>query len=273
MPMIIIGLVLIGVGVYMLFQVKRSAGDALEIQAQGTKTIPEVKEILSAMADVDPNYREMVEVKGFAQASQPVKAPYSGMQVAFYTAETVQVSETTEEYTDNDGNRRTRTNKHNDKLSEEESGAQLLLKDNEGNEIVIETNGIANKLDLQKTLDRFERDDPFRGDRYYQNSHRRYRHYDIAGPRGGYGYQVLGYKQVENTIPLNAPLYALGEAYMSGGKIFIGPPRDKSKPFIITTKSEEQLLKSKNSSKISSIAFGAIGFIVGIILLIKGIIG
>lgn len=269
---IIIGIILIAVGFYLVFfQRTKHASDLLEIQAQETKTIPEVREALEAMADIDPNYREMVELKGFAQASQPVNTPYSNRPVAFYTAQTVQVSEETEEYRDNEGNLRTRTHKHEDKLADEESAAELLLKDNVGNEVVIETNGVSSKLDLQKSFDRFERDDPYRNGGYYDNPYRRFHRYDIR-PYGA-GYRVLGYKQIENTFPVNAPLYALGEAYMINGRIYLGPPRDSKKAFIVTTKSEEELVKSKKSSQMFTLIGGAACILIGIITMIAGIVG
>lgn len=269
---IVFGLILIGLGVYFIFfQRTRSANDALEIQAQETKTIPEVVEALEAMADIDPNYREMVEVKGFAQCANPARTPYSQKEVAYYVAETVQVSETTEEYTDSDGDRRIRTNRHEDKLSEEESGEELLLRDNSGNEIVIETNGISNKLDLLKTLDRFERDDPYASGRYYQNPRRRYQQFSIRSY--GTGYRILGYKQIEKAFPLNALLYALGEAYLNNGRVYLGPPRDPKKSFIVTTKSEEQLVQSKKNSQLISLGAGALSALIGIIMLISGIAG
>lgn len=258
---LIIGALLIAFGVYMaFFQRKQHANHMLEIQAQETKTIPEVREALEDMAPIDPNYREMVEVKGIAQSDQPVTAPYSGEKVAFYIAKTVQVSETTETYTDSNGNRRTRTRKHSDTMSEEESSAALLLKDQEGNEIVIETNGTSKKLDLQKSFDRFDNNYVPYNNRPYS----RYQNYTIAS-RGNS--RILGYKKTEEVFRLNAPLYALGEAYMQDGRIYLGPPKAADMPFIVTSKSEEQLIKEKKSSKKIALFGGIAAIVVGIIII------
>lgn len=268
--LMIIGVLLVGLGVYLtVFQRAKSANVALEIQAQPTKTFEEVKEALEAMQEYNPNYRELVEVKGFASTNETVKTPYTNKQVAFYTAETVQVSETTEEYRDSDGNRRLRTTKHEDRMSAEESSAELLLKDKEGNEIVIETNGVANKLDLIKTHDRLETANPY-GGAYMNDPFRRYTRYNV--PSYGTGHRIIGYKQVEKTLPLGGALYVLGEAYMLANRIWIGPPKDKKQPFIVTTKSEEQMLKETQSSQTTSTVGGIICAVLGLALFIVGIV-
>lgn len=263
--LIILGIALIALGVYLVFfGRKKAAGELLEIQFQETKSIPEVREALEAMQDIDPNYRELVEVKGTAACDNPPVTPYSQKQTAFYVAETYKVSEETRQERDNDGNVRTRTVKHEDKLSEEESGEPLLLADANGDRIIIETNGVADKLDLQKTLDRFQNADQYNSN-MYMNPHRHYREFN---PAFGAGYRLLGYKQVEKTIPLLSRLYVLGEAYMENGQIYVGPPRDKSKPFIVTTKSEEELVKSKQSAAKMNLFGGIASAVVGVIMII-----
>lgn len=269
MYLVILGIILIAAGAYcVFFGRKKAAGDLLEIQFQETKSIPEVKEALEAMADIDPNYRELVEVKGTAACDNPPTTPYSGKQVAFYTAVTYKVSEETRQERDSEGNVRTRTVKHEDKLSEEESGEPLLLADANGNRVVIDTNGAADKLDLLKTTDRFQNADQYNSN-MYMNPRRRYREYTLSY---GAGYRLLGYKQVEKTIPLLSRLYVLGEAYMENGQIYIGRPRDNSKPFIVTTKSEEELVKNKQTAVKTYLFGGIAAALIGIIMVIAGIV-
>ena len=268
--LMIIGILLVALGVYLaVFQRARSANVAIEIQAQPTKTFEEVKESLEAMQEYNPNYRELVEVKGFASTNETVRTPYTNKQVAFYTAETVQISETTEEYKDSNGNRKLRTTKHEDRMSSEESSAELILKDKAGNEIVIETNGVSNKLDLIKTHDHLETANPY-GNTYNNDPFRRYTRYNL--PSYGTGHRIIGYKQVEKTIPLGGALYVLGEAYMLANRIWIGPPKDKKQPFIVTTKSEEQMLKDTQSSQTTSTVGGIICAVLGLALFIVGIV-
>lgn len=272
MVLVIIGILVIALGVYLaVFQRAKKAGIAMEIQATATSSVAEAKEAVEAMADYNPDYREYVELKGTAITHETVKTPYSGKPVAYYVAETLQVSETTEERRDSEGNRRMSTTKHEDKLSDEESSADLILKDAQGGEVVIETNGISGKLDLIKAYDHMDMTDPYAnmGTGGFQ-LRRRYRRYN-APQYNGVGYRILGYRKIENIIPLNSALYVLGEAYMMAGKLYIGPPKDSKKPFICTTKSEDQMLKQTQSSQRSSLIGGIACGVIGLILIIVGI--
>lgn len=265
---IIIGLALIAVGVYFfLVQFRKSGNDLVEIQFQQTKSIPDALEAVKAMEDIDPNYREFIELKGFADCKNPQTTPYSQKKVAFYTAEVHQLSEETREETDNNGNRRTNTYKHDEKLSEEESGEPLLLRDNDGNEIIIETNGVSGSFDMPKTLDRFQSANGNNGYSPFMNPNRHFTQFNI-NMNFGNGYRLLGYKQIENTINLRQPLYVLGEAYMNCGQLFIGPPREKGKSFIVSTKSEEELIKNKKNSKMMAIVLGCAAIVIGIAMIV-----
>ena len=109
MGFIIIGLVLIGIGVYLAWFKRRKTGDALlDIQATQTSTIADVKEAMADMASISDSYREYCELKGTVKAKNPQKAPFSQKEAAFYRATTYRVYEEQEQYTDSEGNRKTK---------------------------------------------------------------------------------------------------------------------------------------------------------------------
>lgn len=62
---------------------------------------------------------------------------------------------------------------------------------------------------------------------------------------------------------MNVPLYALGEVYMQGGRILLEHQKSSDLPFIVTAKSQEQLVKGKKNSQnfvlIGGIASAVIG--------------
>ena len=57
----------------------------------------------------------------------------------------------------------------------------------------------------------------------------------------------------EETIEENQNLYVIGEAFRVGDTIHIGKPEDKKKPFIVTTKSEEDLINKSNQNAMFSL--------------------
>jgi hypothetical protein len=63
-------------------------------------------------------------------------------------------------------------------------------------------------------------------------------------------------------------MYVLGEAYMDCGQLVVGAPRDKKKPFIVSTKSEEELIKTKKSSANLQLIGGIVCAVIGVIAVI-----
>jgi hypothetical protein len=94
------------------------------------------------------------------------------------------------------------------------------------------------------------------------------------GAIGG-GRRTIGYKIEEWALPLGARVYVLGEAKDEGGSLRIAKPAAKGGRFIITMKSEEQLLSSaKTGSKVLNIIAAVLvaGAVVTLALVVLGII-
>ena len=67
----------------------------------------------------------------------------------------------------------------------------------------------------------------------------------------------------EKTIDANQNLYVIGEAFKVGDKIHIGEPQDNKKPFIITTKSEEDLINKSNQNALFLLIGGIVAILIG----------
>ena len=133
------------------------------------------------------------------------------------------------------------------------------MKDNSSNEpIILEINGTGCKLDIPKTFDRFEPKGNLGNYRYFNS---------FSWNR--FGAETLGFKMTESTIGENQSLYVIGEAFRVGNTIHIGKPQDTKKPFIVTTKSEEDLVNNSNQKALFYLVGGVIAIVVGIIMFIK----
>ena len=75
--------------------------------------------------------------------------------------------------------------------------------------------------------------------------------------------KILGYEYTERILPLDRKAYVIGLASDSTGELMIQQPAEKGKPFIITLKSEEELVKGTESTikimMISAIVCWALG--------------
>lgn len=256
-------LLIIG-GLVTIFYIRpRTKNHVMEIQFMQTKTIRELKSMFAQMDEngVGNDYREYVELKGTVLSNNLVEAPFSGKKVVYCDAKLAQVTESKEQYRDSNGNWQTRINKSENTISSEQSSQDIgMLDDSTSEPVVLEINATGCKLDIPKTFDRFEAKGNLGNYQYFKS---------FSWSR--FGAETLGFRMTEKTIGANQALYVIGEAFKVGNKIHIGKPQDAKKPFIVTTKSEEDLVNQSKQNEMFALVGGMIAIIIGIILLIKGI--
>ena len=257
---ILLSIILIVGGLAAIFYFRpKTQNNITEIKFMQTKTISDLKNMFSQMGSngLENEYREFVELKGKVSSKNQVEAPFSNRNVAYCNSKLLQVTETKEEYIDRDGNRRTRVEKHENIISDEKSSQNIELTDLSSDEaVVLEINGTGCKLDIPKTLDRFEPKNNLGNYRFFNS---------FSWNR--FGAETLGFRMTEETIDLNQSLYVIGEAYKVGNEIHIGRPKDKKKPFIVTTKSEEELVDTSAKNAMYLLVGGIVSTIIGIIMI------
>lgn len=259
---ILIPILLIAGGLVAIFYMRpKLQNNVTEIKYLQTKTISELEDMFKQMNEngLGNEYREFVELKGQVVSNNLVETPFSDRKVAYCKSKLVQVIETKEQYRDSNGTLRTRVDKHENTISEEKSSQDISMIDPSSKDsVVLEINGTGCKLDIPKTFDRFEPKGNLRNYRYFNSfSFNRF------------GAETIGFKMLEETIDKNQNLYVIGEAFRVGNKIHIGKPQDSKKPFIVTTKSEEDLINNSNQKVIFALIGGIVAIVLGIIMFIK----
>lgn len=256
---ILVPILLIGGGLFVIFYLRpKTQNNATEIKYMQTKSISELKEMFDQMDSngLGNDYREFVELKGTVVSDELIDTPFTDRKVAYCESKLAQVTETREQYRDNNGNMQTRTTKHENIISDEKTSQVISMIDNSSNEpVVLEINGTGCDLDIPKTFDRFEPKTNLNNYRYFNS---------FSWNR--YGTETLGFRMVESTINANQSLYVIGEAFKVGNQIHIGKPQDSKKPFIITTKSEEDLVNSSNQKSMFYLIGGIVLIVVGVFM-------
>ncbi len=262
MALIIIGVVLVALGGVLAFVVRtRIQNKNIEIQFMRTTTIPELSSALKENeAQGLENYREYAELKGVASADSPQKTPYSGQDVAYYDADIYQVFEEVETYRDDNGTHQ-RVNRREDLMSSQKSTGSLVLKDVQtGDKAYIELPGGGMQLDTVKSFDRFEPVNMMNQYGFFSSL--------TFSQRGS---KTLGYRMVEKTIPLDHPLYVLGDAYLQAGRLNIAKPADSKKPYIVSVKSEADLVRSNKAGATAALVVGIILAVGGLAMIVVGL--
>lgn len=256
---IVIAIILIAGGLAAIFYLRpKILNKVMEIKFMQTKTIAQLRDMFAQMDEMGlgAEYREFVELKGTVAVDAPVETPFSERQVAYCESKFQQVTEIREQYRDKEGNFRTQVRKQESTLSDEKSSQEIKLVDSSGSgEVILEVGGVGCELDIPKTFDRFE-------PKANMGRYRGFRSYSSRN----FGAETLGFKMLEKTIALNQSLYVIGEAFRMGDAIHIGKPQDGKKPFIVSTKSEENLVNYSNQNAKMALIGGVIAVIAGIAL-------
>lgn len=259
---IIVALLFIGGGLAAIFYIRpRTQGHVTEIKYMQTKTISELRDMFSQMdsSGLGNDYREFVELKGRVVSDNLIETPFSNRKVVYCESKLAQVTESRKEYRDSNGNWQTRMEKQENTISNEKSSQDITMIDNSTNDpVVLEINATGCKLDIPKTFDRFEPKGNLGNYRYFNS---------FSWNR--YGSETLGFKMTEETIESNQNLYVIGEAFKVGDTIHIGRPQDNKKPFIVTTKSEEDLINKSNQNALLLLIGGIVSIVIGLGIMIS----
>ena len=259
MASFIIGGILIVVGVFCsIYFPMRIKNKNIEIQFTQTTPISELIAILTENAKAGlEGYRHYVELKGQTEKDTLQKTPFSEKEVAYYNANLYQVFEEMVTFSDSTG-RHQRLKKSESLMTNQKSTGSIALKDAQsGEKVYIDISQSGLQLDTLKTLDNFE---PVNNMQKYSffNSIR----YNPMGSR------TLGFRMIENTIPLGQSLYVLGEACLDGARVNIGRPRDSKKPFIVSVKNEAEIVQGNKTGAKVALVFGILLAVAGILVMI-----
>ncbi len=245
------GLVAAG-GAYLAFvQSKKSEGLARELQFMKATSLSEIEESMKALEaeGLGDSFRDVVETNGSAETDGELKSPHSETPCAYFQASVTREYEKMETYTDKDGKVRTRRTKLYEPVSNEKSHSPLYIADR-GTRVRIDLQGA--DLDLKSGEERYE---PFKEDRGYS-----FFGVNFTVPSGT---RTLGFKYSEKLIPLGQSLYVVGEVRKSGGELSIGKPSEKGKPFIVSVKSEEEVIAGMKGSAKTTQYFGYALLVIG----------
>ncbi len=232
------------------------------IQRTETSTASELEDLRAhAAAAVGPGYfARVVELKGIGECPSPLTAPVTQTPCAAYR--TLVKRESEEERWERDAQGRSRSQRYrsSETVSRDERTVDFLVRDATGT-VRVDPSGA--KIEYEKVADRFE-PAPQEGATIAFGA------FSFTVPGGLSGSHTLGYRTTEEVLPLGRPLYVLGEVSDSGGGLLIAKSPDSSSVFLVTYRSESEVLAS-NERWVRWLRVGAAGVaITGLSLIAAG---
>ena len=244
MGFIIGGVVLVIIGGVLWFLMGKKAGKLDLLEDTETSSVKEIIENFTSMTDSfgSGNFSLFTQLKGTAVANSPLESELSKKDCVYYKATVTREYEELKKSKDSEGNITKKWVRKSEEVSTNENTATgFALKDASG-EILIDMNG--SEMHTIKSFSNFEKvnDDNSSGTKISIGGFSM----STGGPNSTI--RTLGYKSEEVSIPLNYQLYVLGDANDRSGKLMVSKSKDKKVPFIVSTKSEDELTSSLGSS-------------------------
>jgi hypothetical protein len=269
--MIIIGIICIVAAGGVLYNYFSNKKRLEEITAVETSTAGSLQAICQGVADEigAGSFQQQTEVKGVVECDQPLESELAKQPCVHYrmSVEREWEEDYEEVYTVTDPEtgreeQRTRqaTRRGSETVSSNSRSIPFVVRDETGT-IAVDPEDA--KLDTEQVVDRFEPQSAASGGTISFGG----MSFSVGSSDRGARRRTLGYRFKEWILPLNRPVYILGQASDKSGQLRIQKPTDKGK-FIISLKSEEELLKSAKTGMTWSLIASIILFLAGVVLVI-----
>lgn len=259
--MLWIGIILLVAAAGCLWGAARSQRKVHAMMAAETLSVPELLELqrISTELTGPGNFRKVCEVVG-ETVPAPVgmlRSELTGTDCVWYSTRVQRRYKHYDRDTDGDTRVTTRTETVSDMTSPH---GWALLRD--GHTIGVDHGG-RRPDGAEQVLDRFEQ------------AHDR-QPAGVAGVlgalMGGDRDETIGYQHTEHVLRPGTRMYVLGEVDDRDGPLVIRPPRDSAVPFVLSTRTEEELTDSARGGQRIWAWIAAGAAVVGVALIVLGIV-
>ena len=219
----IIGSIILAIAITFLIKHHFLIADIRAIRATETSSIADLRKMRAKIAKEMRRvgtWREQVEVKGVVRCSRPLIAELSQRHCVYCHTKIIEEYEQSEYETDDDGDTRLKDRLGAKVIQNDRNQTNFYLED-ATDKIYIDLNEA--EIDGMTVVSQFE------------SCHR----------QKSADYRTLGYQRTEKIIELGSEIYIIGEVKDTNGRLQIGASNDRRKPFVVSFKSEEELLKAK----------------------------
>ncbi len=268
--MIVIGGILIVAGSMLFVMYFRSKTRLQEMSAAENYTAASLQDIWKGVAEEigTGSFEQAAEVNGVIECDQPLTSEIGKQACVHYrmSVEREYEEDYEEEYTERDSAtgedvKKTRrgTRKGSDSVSSNTRSTRFMVRDNTGT-ILVDPDGA--NIDVEQVVDRFEPHTSSGGTISFKGFS-----FSVGAAADSARRRTLGYRFREWILPPGKNVYILGAASDRTGELLLQKPREKGK-FLISLKSEEELMASAKSGMTWGLYGSIVCFILGVLFVI-----
>lgn len=250
MGIIIGGIILIGLAGLLWYFKRKSEGKLHHLEITDVSLTSNVIENYKSLLDTygPGSFSLYVELKGTAFSEQPLKSEFSEQDSVYYKAVVTREYEELQITKNSDGTETERWVKKSDVVSSHSNTAHdFAVKDDSG---IILVDPDSADIHTKKTYSHFESG----SDPGTSRMNVSLGGYSLkSGPK----VKTIGFKYEEYSIPVGHSLFVAGDANDRSGRLMVSKPQDKEMPFIVSVKSEDEIIKGLGNS-VTGLKIGAI---------------
>jgi len=250
----IAGLILVAIGVAVFFSAAKASHKANYMQATETSKVGEVvsliEEIRADMGDIGSSgYADAHEFKGKVVCDAPLTGEFSGKPAAIVNTRVEREIETLVEREDSQGNLTTEWVRSSDTMSSNRQETVFYVEDDTGR---LRVDPTSSNLGLIGVLNRFEQPQAVEHAAGGGQATISISGFSLSVPAQAdtHDRRTLGYRFIEEALPIGQSLYVYGEVVDTDNDgIVVRKPTDgKGRPYVLSTRGEEELVAAAKSS-------------------------
>ncbi|MHB1133503.1 MAG: E3 ubiquitin ligase family protein [Chloroflexota bacterium] len=258
-----VGIVLLVIAVGLLLWRRSQQGRLRAILGAETSTVKEITELGSyvrAGLDGHTAFSRVCKLQGVVGCDSPLTSEVAQQPCVYYSMSVTREYEETYTETDNQGRQQQRTRNGSETVAHNSRRVPFWLEDG-GSRIPVDPDGA--EIDAEQVAER------------YEPAGLAQLGLSLGGLQlvvgGAGGRRTLGHRYRESLLPLGRRAFVLGEASDSSGTLTVQKSQQKGVKFIITLKSQEQLVGSAQRT-INWLLYGATASaVLGVAALVFGL--
>lgn len=245
----VVGAILIAVGVALFFYKKKVEAKLLDVKYYDKTDIKSAVETCVSVSQElgSGHYSQMVKVAAKAQLDSPYTGEFSNEPCVYYEASAVHEFEKLVERKDENGKVQRNWVSGSETIGSKREGGEFNLNDGSGS-VLVDIQGA--DLTLDNAVNRFKNSG---GSVAFS--------FGTFHPENSRNKRSKGYREIERNIPVGQQLFVLGELNDRNGSPTITISGEKGNPFIVSIKSEEEVIGGLES-KAKMVYYGAIACVV-----------
>ncbi|MCX7031922.1 MAG: E3 ubiquitin ligase family protein [Spirochaetes bacterium] len=238
----VLGGVLVAVAVGLFLGSGSQRRKVYAMKATDTSTAADLRGLADSVAKEigAGSFNQVTEVKGAVECDSPLTGELSLVPCVHYAMSIRREWEETSWKTDAQGRRTQETNKGSDTVASNTRSVRFRVKDATG---AVDVDPSGAKIDGEKAVSTFQPGEPAGGSLTYKGFS-----ISLPGFVGAGGRRTLGYRYEETVVPVGVQVYVLGEAVDAGGTLTVKKPVKKDVRFVISVRSEEELVRKAGSA-------------------------